>query len=468
MKKNLANYMHGLIWNKKLLISILLWGLSFSFSGTRDAFVSIPGAQILGHGSYQLQAKLGSAHLMSDDDNNTERNFAYISQLAFGFLDRGELRLSYGQDLSLAGTMKFFDEGKLTPGFSFGARQIFGSQEGHFYAVADSLRFLGQNEVFFTLSRTLGEHLRIEGGGSVITTLDSGNVSPFWGIDLLFTHDLHLQYEGFVRNEALHHNLGISWQKEDLFCFSAGLRELHRWFYQEGTISWYSEPANPRYDTWQAPGIYAAISITGWIKQPERAGLESRIITLNRQVNQLKKKQEDTDKRLQIAERIVEDYSPHEADSLREADRRAKELVEKIVQEFYSDAYEPERIQNWQDSLFQLQESAWTFLTTMLRSDFATQRYKETSLRLLGDSRQPRFREVILENLKPDIIIDLQKEALLALKKTGVSPEQWLLLQKNFAEHPNDLLRSAFATIPQPATNTQSESEPSEETSSPR
>jgi len=388
-------------------------------AGTRDPFFAIPSAGILPHGGYQLQSRLAWSPDIGPDE---EAQFPYVTGVRFGLFDRGEFGVDYGQDLSLSGKMQFVQEGILLPAFSFGSRQVFGSQEAWLFSIPDSQTIKWENELYMSALKKISQSgTEFHGGVSVIAGLDSGRASVFWGINQDIGKGFSVAYEGYTRDDLIHQNLGFAWNWDDMFRISAGLREFTSWFYQDGKTGFFTGPEQtPVSDAREVPGAWLKISLTGWIAQNEAVGLEGRLKQLEETNKNLAKRQEQHAARLDRTETQLLASSDNTQDSILMAEEKATEYLDRMVREFESEAYDVALVRSLQDSLLTLGESAHRVLTRMVRSGFVSDRHKEQAIRIMAFSKNERYIPVLIEQLTAidnNAQGNVQREILLALGK---------------------------------------------------
>jgi hypothetical protein len=358
-------------------------------------FITIPDAQILSHGEYKVSAGVQTAkHLQSNSaqSNSLVRSYPYVSSIAFGLYDRGEFMVSYGEQVSLSGKVKFMQEAFLLPGLVFGAREVFASQQAYLYTVPDSLQGSYQGEIFMTAVKTFPTAgLHIHAGVAVLGGRDSGQAQVFYGLEQGLRGGLFLLLEGFKRNDSFHHNLGLSWRYKNLLALDAGFREAMSWVYQNNEISWYTEPQSPRVDTWRSPGLYFRVSLTGRMAESGRIGLEGQMNRVQQKLEDLARRDQEIMARLDLNETQLLEYSGSKSDSLRALEGRAEQYLETMLREFESPGYDVNMVRALQDSLLQLGEIAHRVLIRIVGSDFVSEAHKENAIRVMAYSKLRKF-----------------------------------------------------------------------------
>lgn len=405
------------------LTSLLLLSAAASYAlGGMDGLSNIPTTQVLPHSSYQIFGQLGWHRISVSPGEAATSVFPWVTGIRIGLLDKAEFGVELGQNISLSGKMQFVQEQDWVPALSFGGRQLFHSQEAHFYSIPDSLQEPYQGEVFLAVSKTFMKRVRLHGGISVIPGLDSGRAQPFWGMEQGLFSNVSLLYDGFRRNKELHHNAGLGISIRKVLRISFGATEINRFFYQGSEFGFYTSDREDKGLTgYSAPGVWGMISVTGFMKESMKESTPERLLALEKRSESQIIRQDKSEKRMDRLEMQVKSLQGNRPDSVAIRESQAERMLSDLVKSMQNEAWDPRESRRLQDSLMNLGEVANRMLVRTLHRESSAMDYRFTAIRIMGTTRNPAFQEILFEELQRDSE-ELQREALLALVQIG-TPE---------------------------------------------
>jgi hypothetical protein len=419
------------------LIALLLGVCQASYALTgSDGFLVIPTAPLMRDQAYQIESTLG--YHMSEHDGTLADRHPYVSGFRIGLFDRFELGAQYGDKISLDTRMRITAEDGLLPAFTLGMRQIAASQEAHFYSVADAQQQSYAGEFF--LAASLGNAwVRGHGGFSILSGLDSNKACPFWGVEQHLGGGLSLLYEGFFRDARTHHNAALQWSFADMVTLTAGATEFHRYFVQDGELGFHTQAEQPTPNGYTSPGIYAAITLTGFMKRDSvpdtRAELAEAKKRLEAQESELRKLQT----RMDEFEVTYSETQGQQSDSLSRRAARTEQYFDAIVQGYQADIWDIEDLRAKQNAFLALKGPAFRHLLRTAQHPGAQPRYRETAIRIMGVSKEPLFVEPLQEILASSSESEnLRREAALALGSIA-TPEAKKALAESQKAAPENL-----------------------------
>lgn len=390
--------------------------------GGMDGLSNIPTTQVLPHSSYQIFGQLGWHRISETPGESPSSVFPWVTGIRIGLLDKAEFGVELGRNISLSAKMQFVQEQDWVPALSFGGRQLFHSQEAHFYSIPDSLQEPYQGEIFLAVSKTFMKRVRLHGGMSVIPGMDSGRAQPFWGMEQGLFSNVSLLYDGFRRNKKLHHNAGLGISIRKVLRISFGATEVNRFFYQGSEFGFYTNNHEDKGLTgYAAPGVWGMISVTGFMKESMKESTPERLATLEKRSEIQTKRQEKSEKRMDRLEMQVKSLQGNRPDSIAIREAVAERMLSDLVKSMQNEAWDPRESRRLQDSLMNLGEVANRMLVRTLQRESSAMDYRFTAIRIMGSSRNPAFQEILFEEIQRDSE-ELQREALLALVQIG-TPE---------------------------------------------
>jgi len=424
------------LWNRVAFGVAALVSSSAALGGT-DGFIAIPTADVLPHTAYQIFGQIGWHRVPENGDPTSV--FPWVSGVRFGLFDRSEFSVEMGRRISLSGKMRFVQEEDWLPSISFGARQIFNSQEAHFYSVPDSLRDAYAGELFLTASKTFFGSTSIHGGASVIPNVDSGTADPFWGIAQPIAGGVALVYDGFYRHGEAHHNAGLTWAFRDILRVTIGATEVKKFFYQNGGFGFFTrDRETPLLDAYNAPGLYACISFTGFMRESMHPTTQARLDAVEKRLNNQTKRFEILEGRQDRTELGVQGLRGGGTDSVSIKDALAERILNDLVKGIQNESWDPRQSRKLQDSLLAVGEVANRLLVRTALRESSSLDFRLASLRVMGGSHNPRFVGSLSDILALDEV-SLQREAVLALAKIG-TPEALDILRAFRPKAQGDLL----------------------------
>jgi hypothetical protein len=274
-----------------------------------SVLLAIPDANLLPHGQYRLQGRFqyftssqpGTADTAFGDTANPDaaqqaQNMNYNSELAFGIENRAEVGVQYGSALSLSIKALVWREDIFWPDVVFGARNLFASQEGGIYGVADAKTLKNlEAESFMTLAKSFASGTRAHGGFSVLTHANKGLASINAGFEQDLGAGAWLGYEVFERFSDFHQDLTLQWRWRNLLGLSVSMTEFQSWIRQEGEWGFFLTPSRNNPDGYNSPGISVSLQVLGWVPHREKRTLPERVAILEVKNAELEKQVEDMD-----------------------------------------------------------------------------------------------------------------------------------------------------------------------------
>ncbi|HSQ42899.1 MAG TPA: HEAT repeat domain-containing protein [Fibrobacteraceae bacterium] len=395
-------------------------------AGGGDGFAVIPTANALPHGAYQLHGEI--AWHRTVDSVGYSNSMPWVTGLRFGLYDQTEFAVDLGQKISIAAKMQFVREGNWLPAVAFGARQIFHSQEAHFYSVPDSLQDSFAQELYLAAAKNIGGHTGLNVGVSYFPDLDSGETNPFWGISQKLFAGIELNYEGFQRSSRLHHNLGLSWTLQKVLRISAGATEVNRFWYQGGDFGFYlHDKERHSGESYASPGFWVGFSLTGFMSSRSYPAIETRVSTLEQKLSAQTRNNETRATRMDHLELQMQELHRGGTDSLSIKEAKAERLLDLLVKGLGDETWDPQQGKHLQDSLLALGEVADRMLIRVVERESSALEFRLVALRLMGSSQNPRFVPSLGDVLKIDEPA-IQRECVLALARIS-SPEAIDLLR---------------------------------------
>lgn len=436
----------SLLWQMTLILGFL--GNAFALGGT-DGFSNVSSAGVLPHTAYQIFGELGWHRVPITSGGAASSVFPWVTGIRMGLFNRGEFGVELGEHISLSGKVQFIKEEDWLPSCSFGGRQIFNSQEAHFYSVPDSLRDPYAGELFMAISKSFFKSTVLNGGVSIIPGIDSGRAQPFWGISQGLFSGLSILYDGFKRQSELHHNLGFGINYRDVLRISLGATEVERFFYQNAQFGFYTSNREASDNSaYRAPGLWCMISVTGFMKEGMRAKTEDRVAALEKKLDSHTKQMEKSEQRVDRIELQVQSLQKGGTDSVALREALAERMLADLVKSMLNESWDPRESRRLQDSLLELGEvSARLLVRTMLRES-SVMDYRLTSVRVMSTSKSLRFVQALTELLDQNVP-ELQREALFALANIG-SPECFAAI-RNFRVKATPELQKTVDEVMPPA-----------------
>jgi hypothetical protein len=271
--------------------------------------MAIPDANLLQHGQYRLQGRFqyftgsepGSVDTAfgdtADPASATQvQNLNYNSELQFGIENRAEVGIQYGRALSFSVKALVWREDLFWPDIVFGARNLFGSQEGGLYGVTDSktLKDL-QSESYMTLGKSFAGRSRAHLGFSVLNRANKGFASINAGLEQDLGAGAHLGYEVFERFSDFHQVLTLQWRYRNLVGLSVAMTEFQSWIRQDGEWGFFLTPSKNNPDGYNSPGIAVSLQVLGWVPHRTKRTLPERVAILEVKNAELEKQVEELD-----------------------------------------------------------------------------------------------------------------------------------------------------------------------------
>ena len=402
---------------------------------------------------YQVRGTLGIGNVTKD--GSKKQIYPYYSGVYFGLFNRGEIGINYGENISIAFKSLIFEEENFLPNLSVGVRSILSSPEAHFYDV-DSLREDFEGEVFAGMSKNLFDITKINLGVSIISGLDSGGASPYFGIEQQIGGNFSLDLEVFKRQGSYHQSLGLTWRFKNEFRISAGLLELQEWFFQDGNVGFYASPAEERADLYKNPAIYVGLSLSGWMKEDETSTLNSQVSKIEERQKKQRAHLADNTIRLNYLETQLEGLIGAKAVVMKQQIKQINYLIKEIAGIFSSPAYDPVKIKALQDSIISFEDAAIQGLNNLVIQHTIDKSYQKVAIMTMGYHGSPAYVTGLKHSIESDNE-DIRREAIFALQKLGTleAKETILLL----LDDPNSNIAE---TARQVAANMEIKKEPSE------
>ena len=383
--------------------------------GGTDAFSAIPTAQVLPHSAYQIFGQMDWHR--SQDSGKLQSVFPWVTGARVGLFGKGEFGVQVGNQISVEGKMQFIQEEDWLPAFSFGARQVFNSQEAQLYSVPDSLRDPYAGDLYLTLSKTYFGATNLNAGVSVVPGIDSGKASVFWGLSQGVGAGMSLVYDGFYRHEFVHHNLGLAWNFRDAFRISAGATEVSRYFYQSSQFGFYvrdREHLEP--GAYGAPGVWLMVSLTGFMSEGMAPTTQARLDAVEKRLESQAKRGDKLVERTDRMELQVQSMRGTATDSVSLKERTAERIIGELVKGLRNETWDPRQARKLQDSLLALGEVSARMMVRIIQRESSSDDYRITCFRIMGASKNPRYVPDLADALSIDDP-DLQREVVIALAK---------------------------------------------------
>ncbi len=400
-----------------------------AFSGS-DSYSMIPGAGVLPQNSYQIfgQMNVHNARIL----NTTDMHFPWSIGARLGLFGHAELAMEFGSELSLAAKLNLIEQEEWRPRWSMGVRQLFHSQEAHLLSVPDSLQGPYIGEAFTVISYRFFNGTRLDVGASVLSGVDSGKAGGFWGLEQGLGAGLSLVYDGFWRQGLHHHNLGVAWDFRKVLRLSVGATEVYRYFRQNDEFGFYfSDRENRSADGYSAPGIWAAISLTGWMGESSSKGLESRLAEQEKsRVLQLRRI-DSLEVQFDRVQTLLEAQAVKGGDSLTVLENKAEALLEELVKGLHNEAWDPAESRRLQDSLLAMGNISKRLMVRMVRRESTSLEYRVAAVRIMGTGKDEMFVPVLSAMLSEKNPV-LVRECLFALAHIG-TPDALEIIRKSKA-----------------------------------
>lgn len=402
-----------MIWYNHLLTKVL-WATIVLLSSLAWSDPVNPEVGMLRHGEFELQGTLVTNQRTLDD--KLQREWPFVSSLEFGVLDRSVIGVQYGEGVSLSGKTLIFEQEAWVPSMTLGFRHLFSSQEAHIFQVADSSRSQWENDIYLQFYRILESGTQIQAGINILSSLGEGGASPFWGIQWRTLPHLAIDYNGFQRNSLAHHNLGISYVQDQRFEISLGLSEVQEWLYQEGQLGFYQSPERVREDAIFSPGVYLQISMRGLISNAQRGTTQLRLKDLEERQSRLSDSLTYLKNRLARTEILLSEITGPRVVFDEEDETHAALILDQLVKTYRATPDEVKLLRQLQDSLLIIGEASHKVLTKLVEHPATDDLYRETVIKVIGNTKLKKFSGSLLPQLKhPKVII--RREALIALGK---------------------------------------------------
>lgn len=390
-----------------------------AFSGS-DSYSMIPGAGVLPQNSYQIYGQM-NVHNISDS-NTTDMKLPWSIGARLGLFGHAELAMEFGGDLSLAAKVNLIEQEEWRPHWSMGVRQLFHSQEAHLYSVPDSLQDPYVGEAFTVISYRFFNGTRVDVGASVLSGLDSGKAGGFWGIEQNLGAGISMIYDGFWRQGLHHHNLGVSWDFRKVLRLSVGATEVHRYFRQNDEFGFYlSDRENRSADGYSAPGIWASLTLTGWMGESSSKGIESRIAVQEKSRLLQLRRIDSLEVQLDRVQALLEAQAVKGGDSLSQIENKAEAMLEELVKGLHNDAWDPAESRRLQDSLLAMGNVSKRLMVRMVRRESTSLEYRVAAVRIMGTGKDEMFVPVLTAMISEQNPV-LVRECLFALAHIG-TPE---------------------------------------------
>ena len=375
-----------------------------------------PEPRLLKHGQFELKNLLATNHHMVG--LSREREWPNVTSLEFGVLDRGSFGIQYGEGVSLMGRTIILESESWVPSLALGFRQMFNSQEAHIYQVPTEDRDKWENEIYLQFYRRLDSGTDLQAGINILSSVAKGGASPFWGVDLSLTDYLKLDYEGFQREDFAHHNIGLSYHKKDRFSITAGLLEVQEWLYQDEQLGFYDLPERERFDAQFSPGIYLQIQITGIMTEAGRGTVQLRLEDLEKGQKHLIDSISHLKTRLSRSEFLLSEITGPRVTFDQEEETASALILDQIVKTYRTEPDNIDALRGFQDSLLAIGEPAYNALNRLAEHPATDDLYRETVIRIMGNSKLKRFSSALMGQLNHDKVV-IRREALIALGKIG-------------------------------------------------
>ncbi len=254
--------------------------------------LAIPSANVIPHAQYHLNGRFqyfttatpGAADTAATDSilgtAKSAENLNYTSELLIGIENRAEIGVQYGRDFSLSIKALLIREDLLWPDIVFGVRNLFGTQEGTLYGIADAKTDkVLQSESYMTVAKTFSRS-RVHLGASVLTHANKGPVSVNAGLEQGLGAGAYLGYEVFERFSDFHQLLSLEWKFRNLVALSVGMTEFQSWVRQDGEWGFFLTPSHTLPNGYNSPGITVALQVMGWVPHREKKTLPERVAIL--------------------------------------------------------------------------------------------------------------------------------------------------------------------------------------------
>lgn len=388
-----------------------LGGMASAMSGA-DGFLVIPTAPILPHQSYQIEGTLG--YHMSEQSGVLADRHPYVSGFRLGLANQFELGMQYGEKISLEAKIRLVEEDGMRPVLTLGMRQIAASQEAYFYSVpaAQAQAYAGE---FFVASSLGNNWFRAHGGLSILSGLDSNKACPFWGAEQKMGLGTGILYEGFLRDGRSHHNLGLQWEFAHILRLSAGATEFHRYFVQDGEIGFQIKGSHHPESGYRAPGVYAAIALTGFMKKESWPDTRAELQASQKRIAVQEEQLRDLQARMDEFELNYAESQGRMGDSLNQRTIRTEQSFDAIVQAYQQDIWDIDDLRAKQSAFLDLKGPAHRLLLRTAKLVNAQPHYRETAIRVMGISKNAQFVEPLRLLLNEDPDENLRREAALSL-----------------------------------------------------
>lgn len=274
-----------------------------------SVLLAIPDANLLAHGKYRLQGRFqyftssepGAADTSLGESPDSvapleAQNLNYNGELAFGIENRAELGIQYGRALSFSIKALVWREDLYWPDIVFGARNLFASQEGGIYGVADSKTLKNlESESFMTLGKGFAGRTRIHAGFSVLSHANKGLASVNAGLEQDLGKGAFVGYEVFERFSDFHQVLTLQWRYRNLVGLSVSMTEFQSWIRQDGEWGFFLTPSRNNADGYNSPGISVSLQVLGWVPHRDRRTLPERVAILEVKNAELERQYEEID-----------------------------------------------------------------------------------------------------------------------------------------------------------------------------
>ena len=292
--------------------------------------LSIPSANLLLHGQYRLAGRFQyftGSELGSVDTSFGEsadgasaaqmQNLNYSSELLFGVENRAELGIQYGRALSVSIKALLVREDLFWPDLVFGARNLFGSQEGGLYGVTDAKTLENlQSESFVTAAKSFASKSRLHLGFSILTHANKGFVSLNGGVEQDLGAGAYLGYEVFERFSDFHQVLTLQWRYRNLVGLSVAMTEFQSWIRQGGQWGFFMTPSGSLSNGYNSPGISVSLQVLGWVPHRVKRTLPERVAILEVKNVQMERRLEEmNDLKQRLAEMEARDQATENAPS---------------------------------------------------------------------------------------------------------------------------------------------------------
>jgi hypothetical protein len=399
-----------------------------------DILLSIPTANVLRHGQYRLSGRFqyfNTAEIGAGDssasgiDPSTIENLNYGSELLVGFENRAEIGVQYGKEPSFSIKALLLREDLFWPDFVFGARSLFGSEEGDLYGVGDeeTLKDL-QSETFAILAKTFGGS-RVHMGLSVLTRANKGFAGVNAGLEQSLGAGAYMGYEVFERFSDFHQVFSLQWRYRDLVGFSLGMTEFQSWIRQGGRWGFFLTPSASRSDGYNSPGISFSLQVLGWVPHRDKRTLPERVAVLevkNADLERQVREMEGMKARLADLEaRGIAPVTPRDSVPVPAAPptvpQQAVTLLKAIAEKSASDLTDPKDIRGMRANLVALGPEA-AEVVKRAAADTAAGIVRVHALLVMGFSKDTAY-VAPLRALCADRNPRIRREALTALVKVG-------------------------------------------------